>query len=151
MAISEMPLRCGEAPPGALTRVDGVLSFDAIRVVPGKGSVQLGHPIKVVTPAERWAYAASCAIHMPASLAGPAFVFLRARVVSGQIGVGVLNHKSNTFLAEKNLASSPALLDIYLPVLAPEGADELIIRNAAEGGVRSQMLIEDVALVVSSK
>jgi hypothetical protein len=151
MAISEMPLRCGEAPPGALTRVDGVLSFDAIRLVPGKASVQLGHPIKVITPMERWAYAASCPMHMPASLAGPAFVFLRARVVSGQIGVGVLNHKSNTFQVEKSFSASAALVDMYVPVLAAEGADELIVRNTAEGGVRSQMLIEDVALVVSSK
>jgi hypothetical protein len=151
LSTAQMLLRCGDAPAGVLARVDGVLSRDAIRAVPGKGSVQPGHPLNVVTPLEVWAYAASCPIHMPSGLAGPAFVFLRARVVSGQIGVGVLNHKSNTFLAEKNLASSPALLDIYLPVLAPEGADELIIRNAAEGGVRSQMLIEDVALVVSSK
>jgi hypothetical protein len=88
---------------------------------------------------------------MPANLAGQAYVFLRARVVSGQIGVGILDHKSNTFQPEKNVPPSPALIDIYVPVLDPAHADELIIRNTAEGGVRSEMQISDVALVIVGK
>ncbi|HYL74400.1 MAG TPA: SGNH/GDSL hydrolase family protein [Bryobacteraceae bacterium] len=151
MAISEMPLRCGDAPAGELTRVDGVVSFDAIRLVPGKGHVTLGHPIQVITPLERWAYAASAPIHMPANLTGQPFIFLRARVVSGQIGVGILDHKSNTFQPERNVPPSPALVDIYVPVNDPARADELIIRNTAEGGVRSEMQIADVALVIAVK
>jgi hypothetical protein len=152
MATSEMPLRCGDAPAGELTRVDGVVSFDAIRLVPGKGVVTLGHPIKVLTPLERWAYAASCPIHMPTSLPGAAaYIFVRGRVVSGQIGVGILDHQSNTFKPEKNVQPSPAFIDIYVPVLDPAHANELIFRNTAEGGVRSEMQIDAVALVIAGK
>jgi len=151
LAISEMSLRCGDAPTAALTRIDGVISFNEIRWVPGKGKVKLGHPIEVLTPAERWAYAASAPIHMKPNMPGPMYVFLRARVVSGQIGVGILDHQTNTFQPEKNVPPSPVLTDIYVPVLDPAHADELIIRNTAEGGVRSTIQIEDVALVVSAK
>jgi hypothetical protein len=151
MATSEMPLRCGDAPPGELTRVDGVVSFGAIRLVPGKGKVTPGHPIEVSTPLERWAYAASCPIHMPANLAGPSYIFVRGRVVSGQIGIGILDHQSNTFKPEKNVSPSPAFVDIYVPVLDPAHANELIFRNTAEGGVRSEMQIDAVALVIAGK
>jgi hypothetical protein len=151
LAISEMSLRCGDAPTAALTRIDGVVSFSQIRWVPGKGKVKLGHPIEVLTPAERWAYAASAPIHMKPNMPGPMYVFLRARVVSGQIGVGILDHQTNTFQPEKNVPPSPVLTDIYVPVLDPAHADELIIRNTAEGGVRSTIQIDDVALVVSAK
>jgi len=151
MAISEMSMRCGDAPPGTLTRINGVVSLDAIRLAYPKASIHLGHPVQVITADERWAYAAAFTLHVPASLSGPAFLYMRGRVVNGQIGLGVLDHKSNTFQPEKNVAPSPGLVDIYVPVLYPERADELIVRNTAEGGVRSEMLIEDVGLVVSSK
>lgn len=150
-ATSEMPLRCGDAPPGTLTRIDGNLSLDTIQLIPGKGSLQRGHPMKVTTPPERWAYAASFPLHVPANLNGAAYLLVRARVVSGQIGLGVLDHSNNSFQVEKNVNPSPGLTDTYVPVFNPVQANELIVRNTAGGDLRSQILIEDVALVLAPK
>jgi hypothetical protein len=151
LAISEMQLRCGDAPPGTLTRVNSTLSLDAITLIPGKGKLERGHPMKVITPAERWAYAASFRLRLPSNLGGDAFILLRGRVLNGQIGVGVLDHRGNTFQLEKNVTPTSSWTDVYVPVLAPDRADELIIRNTAEGGVRSEMLVEDIGLVVARK
>ena len=150
-AISEMRLGCGDAPPGTLTRLKSGLSLDAITLIPGKGSLERGHPMRVTTPAERWAYAASFRLHIPTNLGGPAFILVRGRVLNGQIGIGVLDNRGNTFQLEKNVAPTADWTDVYVPVLTPDRADELIIRNTAEGGVRSQMLVADVGLVVAAQ
>ena len=149
LAISEMRLSCSEPPTGALTRINGVLSLDAIQLIPGKGSLERGHPMKLITPPERWAYVVSIPVKMPANLAGRAFVLLHGRVVNGQVGAGVLDDRNNDFQFEKNVPASSAPVDIYIPVPSPDHAEQLIIRNTAEGGVRSQMLLDDVALVVA--
>ena len=82
---------------------------------------------------------------------GRVFAVVRARVLNGQIGVGVLDQRTNAFLIERNVAPSPGMADIYLPVGSPDRAGALIIRNTAEGGTRSEILIEDVGLVIASE
>lgn len=151
LAASEMSLRCGEAPAGKLTRLEGMLSLDKIQLVPGKGSLVRGRPMKVITPPERWAYAASFPLHLPANPNGAEYLLVRARVVNGQIGLGVLDHSNNTFQLEKNVAQSEGLVDTYVPLLNPSHADELIVRNTAEGNLRSEIHIEDVSVVIALK
>jgi hypothetical protein len=42
------------------------------------------------------------------------------------------------------------MVDVYIAMADPRRADDLIIRNTA-GGVRSQVLIEDVAVLASAR
>lgn len=150
-AASEESVRCGEAPSGPLTRVEGGISIYAIDAgFPGT-SLEHGRPLKLTTPAQQWAYAASFVINMPAALSGRPYALLRARVVHGQISAGILDRRSNTFQVETTLAPSSGMADIYVPVLSPDRADALILRNTAPDGVRSEILIQDVGLVTSSE
>jgi hypothetical protein len=151
MAASEMSLgRCNEDPTGKLARLDGALSIYRREASAG-ASIESGHPLRIVTPGQRWAYAASFSIHMPAVLTGRVFVVVRARVLQGQIGVGVLDRGGNSFLVERKVVPSPAMTDIYIRLFSPERSDALIIRNVAPDGTRSEVLVEDVGLVISSE
>ena len=150
LAASEMSLRCDNAPTGTLVRITGAMSIDWIRVFTEHGAKMLsGRPLGIITGPQRWSYAAQIPIRMPAGLAGKRFVLVRARVTEGQVGVGVLDERSNSFLLERELKPSAGMADVYLPLEKPERADLLMIRNVAEGGKPSSVMIEDAALVVS--
>ena len=151
MAASEMSLgRCNEDPTGKLARLDGALSIYRREAQAG-ASIESGHPLRIVTPGQQWAYAASFSINMPAALTGSVFAVVRARVLKGQIGVGVLDRGGNSFLVERKVVPSPAMTNIYLRLFSPERSDALIIRNVAPDGTRSEVLVEDVGLVISSE
>jgi hypothetical protein len=141
---------CDEKPSGELARLDGALSIYRREAHAG-ASIESGHPLRIVTPGQQWAYAASFSIHMPAALTGRVFAVVRARVLKGQIGVGVLDRGGNSFLVERNVVPSPAMTNIYLRLFSPERSDALIIRNAAPDGTRSEILVEDVGLVIASE
>ncbi len=151
LAAFEMPVRCEEAPSGPVVRIAGGLSLDEIQLAYSEASIERARPVKVTTAAQRWAYAASLPIHMPIGRNGPFFLFVRARVVKGQIGLGLLDGKAGTFQLEKAVAPSPGMIDTYLRILVPERASALMIRNTGEDGVRSEILIEDATLVAPSK
>jgi hypothetical protein len=150
LAMSEVPLpRCGEKPSGKLVRVDALSIY---RRAPSAGAtIESGRPLKITTAEQRWAYAASFRINMPAGLSGRVYVVLRARVLKGQIGVGVLDLRKNFFMVERSLAPSPDMADVYLPVPFPDRADELVVRNVSPDGARSEILIEDLGLVTVSE
>jgi hypothetical protein len=151
LAASEMPVHCGGSPSGPLERIPGGLSLDNIDLVFDEASLEYGHPVKIVTAGQQWTYAAAIPINAPAGLARPCYLFLRARVVDGQIGVGVMDLGANTFQVEKALSPSPGMMDTYVPVLFPERAVTMMIRNIAPDGVRSRLLIEDAALLAFLK
>jgi hypothetical protein len=149
MASSEMSPRCEEKPSGKLARIDGGLSIDRRETAAG-ASIETGRPLKIITPDQRWAYAALFAINMPPAPAGRVFVVLRARVLKGQVGAGVLDRRSNSFQVERSISLSPEMTDVYLRVFDPDRADALVIRNSTPDGVRSEILIEDVGLATSA-
>ncbi len=149
MASTEMSPRCEEKPTGKLTRIDGRLSIYSRETSAG-ASIETGRPLKIITPNQRWAYAALFAINMSPAPAGRVFVVLRARVLKGQVGAGVLDRRSNSFQVERSISPSPEITDIYLRVFDPDRADALVIRNATPDGVRSEILIEDLGLATAA-
>ena len=150
LAAQEMSLSCDDIPTGPLIRITGVLSLSAMRVfTEHKAQMLSGPPVDVITGPQRWAYAAQIPIRMPSGLTGKSFMLVRARVTAGEIGIGLLDERRNAFVLERSVKKSPAMADIYLPVTNPERTDLLMFRNVADGGVRSSIRIEDVALVVS--
>jgi hypothetical protein len=151
LAASEMPAHCGEAPTGKLVRLEGALSIYRRQVASPEASIDNGRPLHLTTPDRQWAYAVTFAINMPSARTGRVFALVRARVIKGQIGIGVLDRRSNSFLIERVVSLSSAMADIYLPVFDPDRADSLIIRNTAPDGMRSEILIEDVAVLTSSQ
>lgn len=150
LAAKEISTRC-EDPSGPFVALDGAVSLDALKLAYQDASIERGHPVKIITSDQRWAYAASLPIRMPQNLTAPSYLFLRARVLKGQIGLGVLDSDTDAFQLEKMLSPSSGMTNIYVPVLFPERARAMIIRNVAEGNVRSEILIEDAAVVVPSR
>ena len=147
---SEMSLSCDFKPSGTLTRIDGGLSVSRREVSPD-ASLELGPPLKITTPVQRYAYAVSFKIWMPSALDGRVFVHIRARALKGQLGVAVLDQRDNSFLVDRSVTPSPEMTDIYLPVSTPDKADALIVRNSSPDGVRSEILIEEMELATSSE
>ncbi|MBZ5609999.1 MAG: hypothetical protein LAP38_17190 [Acidobacteriia bacterium] len=142
-------IRC-EDPRGPFTRVDGVVSLETLQVH-NNASVQKGPPLKLVAPAGQGAFALGFPLRMPERSAGAGFLYLRGRVLNGRVTLGILDQGASEFQIEKGVDPSPELIDIYVPILFPERAGALIVRNAADGNVPSGMLIQDVALMLGPR
>ena len=97
----------------------------------------------------QWANAAAIPLHIPNGPHGDLFLLIRARVLNGQVGVGILDRELQGYQIEKFVDAGPEMTDIYLPLPLPETAGSLMIRNTAKGAVASQIVIEDVALVAA--
>lgn len=151
LAASEMTVRCPAVPSGPLERIDGAISLETIEPVYNGAPLEYGPPVKVITGVQKWSYAALFTLNLPAGLTRPCYLFVRARAVNGLIGLGVLDWRSGTFQTERAVAPSPDMTDIYVPLLFPDHADALVVRNAAEDGVRSEILIEDAELLAFLK
>jgi hypothetical protein len=148
MAVAEMSTHC-PVPAGPGKRLDGGLSLDAIvRALDGV-SVEPGHPTKITMLPQQWSDGAAIPLHIPSAPHGDLFVLVRARVLNGQVGVGVLDRELKGYQVEKFVDAGPAVADIYLPVPLPETASSVMVRNTAKGAVVSQIAIEDVALVAA--
>jgi len=145
LATREVSTRC-EDPTGPFTRIDGAVSLGTIQAE-NDASLLKDRPLKLVTPAAQWAFAARMPVNVARDLAGPVFFQVRGRVVTGQVGIGVLDTQTNDFQIEKDVAASAGMTDIYVPVISPETAGSLVIRNAATGNTRSEMLLDAVSLV----
>ena len=151
LATSEMPVRCIDIPTGPLERVEAGASIATVEPAYNGGSVQYGRPVSVTTGTQQWSYAASFALNVPPKLSRPCYVFLRARVVGGHIGLAVHDRKTNDLQLEKAVEPSSEPVDIYVPVLFPDTADSLVIRNIAADGRPAQILIEDIGLLAFLK
>lgn len=147
LAASEMALRCNDVPTGPLELIPGGASIGTLEPAYNGGSVQYGNPVKVTTGEQQWSFAATFPMDIPAGLSRPCYMFLRARVVHGQIGLGIHDSKIRTLQVEKAVDPSSEIIGIYVPVLFPKSADMLVVRNTASGGIRSEILIEDVQLL----
>jgi hypothetical protein len=151
LAASTTSVRCAGAPTGPLERIEGGASLAMVELQHNGSTVEYGSPVTVTTGGQRWSYAARFAVSVPKGLSRPCYLFLRARVVNGQIGLAIHDSQTKTEQLEKAVDPSPEMSDIYVPILFPQTADALIVRNVASGGVRSEIQIEDVGLLAFLK
>ncbi len=148
METAGMTTSC-PAPAGPAKRIDGALSLDAMAPASTGISIQRGRPTTVTTLPIQWANGAAIPLQIPSGPHGDLFVLIRARVLNGQVGLGVLDRELKGYQVEKFVDAGPEAVDIYLPVPLPETADSLMIRNTAQGTVASRIAIEDAALVTA--
>jgi hypothetical protein len=148
MAAAEMPTNC-PVPAGPGERIAGGLSLETIKRALDEASVEPGRPTKVTMLAQQWSDGATIPLHIPPAPHGDLFVLIRARVLNGQVGVGVMDRELKGYQIEKFVDAGPEMTDIYLPVPLPETASLVMVRNTAKGAVVSQIVIEDVALVAA--
>jgi len=111
------------------------LPLDRIETMYEKASVRGGSPVFITTAAQRWSYAAAIPLILDRIPGSRRVVHIRARVLQGEIGVGILDGATNTFQRELFVGAWARPRDIYIAVPTPEAADRLIIRNASAAGV----------------
>lgn len=151
LSAYEMSTRCPDKPTGPLERMRGAIALDTIDLAYSGASVEYGDPVRVTTAPELWSYAASIQINAPPGLARPCYLYLRARVTKGQIGVGTLDRESRDIQLETSIQPTVEMKEVYVPVLFPDRAAALILRNTAPEGTRSQVLLEDASLLTFLK
>jgi hypothetical protein len=148
MAVAEMSTHC-PVPAGPGERIDGAVSLEAIEQALDGVSIQRGRPTKITMVPLQWSSGAAFPLRIPSGPHGDLFVLIRARVLNGQVGVGVLDRELKGYQVEKFVDAGPEMTDIYLPVPLPETASSVLVRNTAKGAVASQIVIEDIALVTA--
>ena len=148
MAVAEMSTHC-PVPAGLGEPIDGGLSLEAMELALDGVSIERGRPTKITMVPLQWSNGASIPLHIPAGPHGDLFVRMRARVLKGQVGVGVLDRELKGYQVEQFVDAGPEAMDIYLPVPLPETATSVLVRNTAKGAVASQIVVEDVALVAA--
>ena len=148
--MSAVMSNVADTPAGQPVRMAGGLSARDVQQSGEEASIERGQPLKITTSSHSGYFAAVFPVHVPADLIGISYAFVRARVLTGRVGIGLLDSRSRAFQFRKILSASPQPIDIYLPIREPKHADQLVIYNWAEGGIRSQILIEDAALVRSA-
>jgi hypothetical protein len=136
-------------PAGPGKRIDGALSLDAISPALDGVLIERGRPTGITMLPQQWSSGAAIPLHIPPGPHRGLFVLIRARVLEGQAGVGIIDRELKGYQIEKFVDAGPEAADIYLPVPLPETASSLLIRNTAKGEVASRIAIEDVALVAA--
>ncbi len=153
LTASEATTRCGDAPSPSLVRVDRAVAIETIAAY-DPAEVRFARTVEVVAGPRATSYAALVPVPIARGLAGPHYVLLRARVLEGRAIAGVLERlgerKHSNPMYEKLLTPELGAINVYVPVFSPGRTDTLVIANAAEG-VRSRVVIEDVALMAASK
>lgn len=137
----------GDSRPTGLTfpmrsaaRLDSITAYDQA-IIKGKS------PVLVTTRLEPWSYAALIPLFVDRAAGGKAWMHIRARTVTGNVGVGILDRASDTLRSEELVKPSTQVKDIYIELPSEGHADGLMIRNASTKDVRSQMAIEDVEIL----
>jgi hypothetical protein len=139
-------------PTGYELSMPDALRLDSIVLAYKKAHIQhtQGESRVVITTApEQWAYAASIPIVPGSSPGWKLLIHVRGRVLKGQIGIGILNGRRNSFEREEFLSASATTRDFYIPIPDPAQASELIIRNSAATGTVSEIALDNVELLAS--
>jgi hypothetical protein len=105
-----------------------------------------GKQVKVVVTA-REAYSYAVAIPVPSGdLPDPSWVSLRCHVISGQIGVGILDDAKNDFLTRQFIDAEDHSETIFLPLAPGGGPRTLIVENGVNRG-KSTVELEDLQVI----
>ena len=148
MVAAEISTHC-PVPAGPGKRIYGAVSLDAIERAGDGVSIERGRPTKITLAPIQWSNGAAFPLHIPSGMSGELFVLIRAHVLNGQVGIGILDRHLKNSQIEKFIDAAPEMTDIYLPLPVPEVASTVMVRNTAKGAVASQIVIEDVSLVAA--
>jgi hypothetical protein len=103
----------------------------------------------LTTPTQRWAYAASAALAIPALAAGSGVVRVRLQVEQGKLGIGVLARDNvSHMLAEQAAEISDAPINVDVELADVANAGSLVFRSWSPNGesARARILSIETAL-----
>jgi hypothetical protein len=153
-APGEVPKSCGSQADLAITKpagfssvVAGALPLDQIAVAYKLASIEGHGPYVVKTAPAQWAYAASIPFQLRPDPNQKLLVHVRARVLEGTIGIGILDSKANSFEVEQMVYPADHALNYYIPIPAPSSASVLIFRNTSATGTPSEIQVENTEVL----
>ncbi|MGA3241162.1 MAG: hypothetical protein ABSG03_33265 [Bryobacteraceae bacterium] len=133
--------------PKGLEEVSGILKLSAVLPTTKETSLQNKEGLHITTPAQQWAYAAYTPLPFASTDRDRVWIRVSAKVLSGQIGFGVLNGSEKAFYTRKTLAPGSGYSIQMLEVDHPEDARKLIIENDTPGGKKADVLISGISLL----
>jgi len=128
--------------PGAFELPDAVIHNQS--VVIGSG------PLDITARGGQWAFAVSFPLRSEAfrSAGGKLLrVTVEAEVKSGRIGVGCVAHDYSTYLStetDRGPEDASCVLEIVVERPDGDGCAWLVVRNTAEGGAQSRVIIRSI-------
>jgi len=118
-----------------------------IRAASAQTEIHPGTPTRIRTPAAQWSYAAAFPLAIPAEQAGEVWVRIRATVLQGECGLGLLDRTNTTFQDRSFLAVGSEPTTVFLQVTNAAGAESLIIQNGAPNDRPSEIMLEEVTVL----
>lgn len=118
-----------------------------IRAAHEQARIERGPPSRIVTPAGRWSYAAALPLAIPSSVTGEVWVRVRAMVLRGEGGFGLLNRAGTAFQDRAFIAARGEIGTIFLQVADGADVESLIIENSTPDGQTAEILLEDVTVL----
>jgi hypothetical protein len=146
MAHAAMSTECATAGGPTEPIPDGV-AISELFAEYGAPPLEPGPPLKIRTGVQQFSFNARAPLHLPAGEKGEIGVVLRGRTLKGLVGLGVLDSETKDLQTEVSVAPRAESTEIWVPVLKPDRATALIIRNLAEGGAASEMLVDELRVV----
>jgi hypothetical protein len=128
----------------AAVKLPNAVSLAKVASAQAGALVEPGPPVRVVTTAGGYAYAAI----LPLALDNPqGTLFLRAKVttIRGEPGIGILNRDQKDFQSQEFVTPGPQLQEVFVCIPSPTIAGSVIVRNGGKTGV-SELRIEDMAV-----
>jgi hypothetical protein len=130
-----------EISPGAFALTDPVIHNKSI--VLGSG------PVEITTPGEQWAFAVTFPFRMNAfhvsENTGSLLIRVEASIESGRIGIGYITRDLKSYITpevERVRGDGRAIFDLIIEPGADSGC--LVVRNTAEGGTRSRVIVHSI-------
>jgi hypothetical protein len=98
---------------------------------------------------QQWSYGAVAPLNPAGLKKGPALLIIKLQVISGEVGVGILNKSQKAFLVRKSLLPEDRLQCLILPVSEVSKVSDLVFCSHAPDGQTSQAEIHSVELIPS--
>jgi hypothetical protein len=142
------PLVCTDF--NSYARADELAPLKALHASDDHASVSADRVRRVVTPPTRYGYAAEVPLGRSARVARPGAIFMRFRVVSGSVTIGVLNTNRSAFLRYNTYTPASGPTEMHLPLPSMSDAGFLMITNAASrDGERSVVDVEATGVLLA--
>jgi hypothetical protein len=123
------------------------IALERVRLGDSKASLKQGPGgLLVTTLPDYGAFAGRVTLGIDASLKTALAVHVRARVLQGKVGLGILDSASKTFLLQSSLRPSTDARDVILPLPSPPVTGDLVISNTLRNGVISKVMVESIEI-----
>jgi len=138
-------------PPGAVPLTKAI-RIEELAPAGGTAKVEWGPSPLITAEPGMGSFAAAGPVHWSSSAGVAATIQIRAKVLKGCVGFGLLSRRTRDFLTDPSLLCETGgkAVDVYLGAPSLSGADEWIVRNQ-KNGVASQALLQQVTVWIAKK